>query len=118
MLKGGKTADKSLFRRGSKRLSNEGVDDALNAKHLDEIKKAEHLKKKLKAHHDEARVVLAKKLQVENARLAPSRSHSSTSRFSLAGVGGVVVFHGGLLCFPVIDRATVCLSLCASVRNA
>ncbi|CAM9252967.1 unnamed protein product [Ectocarpus sp. 8 AP-2014] len=68
MLKGGKIADKSLFRRGSKRLSNEGVDDALNAKHLDEIKKAEHLKKKLRAHHDEARAVLAKKLQVENAR--------------------------------------------------
>lgn len=117
MLKGGKTADKSLFRRGSKRLSNEGVDDALNAKHLDEIKKAEHLKKKLKAHHDEARAVLAKKLQVENARLAPSRSHSSTLRFSPTGMGGVVIFHDGLLCFPVNDRTTHYLTLCVSVRN-
>lgn len=44
------------------------MDDALQSKHSDDIKKADHLRKKLKAHHDEARTVLAKKLQVENAR--------------------------------------------------
>ncbi len=68
MLKGGKSAADNLFRRGSRRLSNEGVEDVLHSKHGEDIKKAEHLRKKLKAHHDEARVVLAKKLQVENAR--------------------------------------------------
>lgn len=40
----------------------------MNDKNNDQIKQADHLRKKLKAHHDEARTVLAKKLQVENAR--------------------------------------------------
>lgn len=67
MLKGNSVAN-TLFRRGSRRLSSEGVDDALQSKYSDDIKKADHLKKKLKAHHDEARTVLTKKLQVENSR--------------------------------------------------
>lgn len=68
MLKGGNSVS-NLFRRGSRRLSTEGgMDDALQMKHNDDIKKADHLRKKLRVHHDEARTVLAKKLQVENAR--------------------------------------------------
>lgn len=68
MLKGGGSASANLFRRGSRRLSTDGVDDALLSKHSDDVKKANHLRKKLKAHHDEASTVLAKKLQVESAR--------------------------------------------------
>lgn len=64
----GKSVSNNLFRRGSKRLSQDGVDDALQSSHADEIKKADHLRKKLKAHHEEARTVLTKKLQVETAR--------------------------------------------------
>ena len=69
MLNRGTSVANTLARRGSRRLSTEGgMDDALQSKHSDDIKKANHLRKKLKAHHDEARTVLAKKLQVENAR--------------------------------------------------
>lgn len=68
ILKGDPSPASALFRRGSRRLSNEGVDDAMQSKHAEEIKKAGLLRSRLKAHHEEARTVLAKKLQVENAR--------------------------------------------------
>ena len=68
MLKGQKSAANNLFRRGSHRLSHEGVEDAMQSKHSDETRKADYLRKKLKAHHEEARAGLAKKLQVENTR--------------------------------------------------
>lgn len=67
MLRGSSVSN-GLFRRGSKRLSNDGLGEAMQSKHADEIKKADHLRKKLKTHHQEARSSMAKKLQVENAR--------------------------------------------------
>lgn len=68
MLKGQSSVANTLFRRGSRRLSHEGVADAMQSKHSEEVKKADYLRKKLKAHHEEARASLAKKLQVENTR--------------------------------------------------
>lgn len=69
MLNRGNSVANTLNRRATRRLSTEGgMDDALQSKHSDDVKKADHLRKKLKTHHDEARAVLAKKLQVENAR--------------------------------------------------
>lgn len=68
MLKGQNSVANTLFRRGSRRLSRDGVEDAMQSKHSDELRKASYLRKKLKAHHEEARTSLAKKLQVENIR--------------------------------------------------
>lgn len=68
LLKGQKSSSNNLFRRGSRRLSTEGVDDNIQARHSESVKKSEHLRKKLKAHHDDARTALSKKLQVESAR--------------------------------------------------
>lgn len=57
----------ALYRRGSRPLSD-GVGDSIQVKNSEEAKKADHMRKKLRAQHEEARTVLAKKLQVENAR--------------------------------------------------
>lgn len=86
MLKKGQSSSgsKTLFRRGSRRLSVEVVDAAMQAKHAEEIKKADHLRKKLKTHHSEARSALTKKLQVESTRqehhLAAALMQSSNLR--------------------------------------
>lgn len=63
----GQSLTAAEFRRGSRRSSDD-VQDQLRAKNRDEIKKTEVVRKKLRMHHEEARTMLAKKIQVENTR--------------------------------------------------